>query len=301
MSDIEKFKQMDEEEIFKRTYIAPKNVKCLKEENFKELGSKSRAVGFISILERQLGLDLSELRQKAEEYFANHQEEHHSGFHIPEGMGERKKAPLLKILIFLIIAAGAYYLYFVETKKGRKTAPLQQDFFSSKAVSSSSSSVLSSSSSSVISSNIAMSEESSAIVAVVQKEEEQSSSSSLVAEINGTQEQNATVAAKEQSSSSSSQMADVTNVVIVPKQKVWVGIIYLDNYQKKQLLTAAPIELNTSRDQLVVTGHGKLQIDINGEMKDLDTVKKQRFIYQNGKFEVIDRKTFKLYNRGRDW
>ena len=296
MSDFEKLKQMDEQEVFKKTYIAPKIITCLKEENFKELGSRSRTLGFISIIERQLGLDLSDLRQKAEEYFANYEEEHNHNFHIPEGMAQKRKRPFIKIIILLLIAAGVYYLYLMQTKKQTTTPAPAQSFFSS------SSSLSSSSSSSTFSSTTP-----SSVVAIAQssslqqsQEEVQSSSSSLVLEHNSTVAQ-ADEESIVQSSSSSSEVAALSKVVIIPKQKVWVGIIYLDNYKKKQLLTSSPIELNISRDQLIVTGHGKLQIDVNGEIKDFDTVKKQRFIYQAGNFKAIDRATFKLYNRGKDW
>ena len=305
MSDFEKFKKIDEEEIFKKTYIAPKILRSLKEEKFESLCSKSRTMGFISILERELHLDLSELRQKALDYFAQHPDEQ-CDFEINEQVQKRKKRPFVKFLLFLLLVAGAYAIYNTIQNKDEIKDLFIQNFFAS----SSSSSVQQSSSFIVAKDEIGQSSiDSSSEQNMSSKQSSSTNSSSEEMAVSSEQEQNSsqeqnqtTVLVQEQNlSSSSSSKSALPQITITPKQKVWVGIIYLDNYKKEQKITSLPIELNSSRDQLIVTGHGKLQISIDGQIKDFDTVKKQRFIYKDGSLEVIDKKSFKQYNKGRDW
>ena len=281
---------MDDEEIFKKTFIAPKNIRSLKEENFKKLGSKSRALGFISIIERQLGLNLDELRQKVEEYFGDRLD-YQNAFEIHERVAEKKRLPIWQIVLVLLVGAGGFYWYS-STKQEAVQDATPKEFFSS-----SSSSSLSSSISSVSSSS------SSIAVVEANSSQEQSSENEQETPIdqNITQEENLTVADEQNASSSISSEAILPKVTIIPKRKLWIGIIYLDNFKRKNYITSSPVELNTSRDQLIVTGHGKLQIDSDGEIEDFNSTKKMRFIYRAGVLEVIDRNTFKLYNRGKDW
>ncbi len=291
MSDFEKFKQMDDEEIFKKTFIAPKNIRNLKEENFKRLGSKSRALGFISIIERQLGLNLDELRQKVEEYFGDRLD-YQNAFEIHERVVEKKRLPIWQIMLVLLVGAGGYYWYnSTEQETVQNASP--KEFFSSSSISSS----ISSSVSSVVTSSsaIAVAEASSSQVQSSEQEQETTTDQSA------SQEENLSVANEQNASSSISSEAILPKVTIIPKRKLWIGIIYLDNFKRKNYITSSPVELNTSRDQLIVTGHGKLQIDSDGEIEDFNSTKKMRFIYRAGVLEVIDRNTFKLHNRGKDW
>lgn len=309
MSDLEKFKQMDVEEIFKKTYITPKIIQCLKEENFGHLCSRNRALGFISIIERQFGLDLSELREKAEQCLEDGSDYHSSlGIHKKDS---RKPIYIIGKIIFLILLAGGGYYLYTQMQNKEALEESQQEFFSS-------SQSLASVSSSHVSSiskvdNVAVSKK--VVKDDAKKEDakkEIANKTIQTAETAKNQKvQNVQIASNmlvqehtELSSSSqinSSQNAIVPKITIIPKQKVWIGIIYLDNYQRKQFLTSSPIELNTSRDQLIITGHGQLQIDVNGKIEDFNSVKKMRFLYRAGVLEVIDRKATRLYNKGKDW
>lgn len=307
MSDVEKFKLMDVEEIFKKTYIPPKIIQCLKEEDFCTLCSKNRAIGFISIIEKRFGLDLSELREKAEQCLED--DEYYDGVDI----GKRQKRGLMPIvgkLALLAILIGSGYYFYTTMQKGKNSEDVvSKEFFSSSATSSATSTSLLQSSSSSLK-EVAKSEVSSikqVAVSSVSQDAEESVESTLLtnSDENFTQqsvdETKAVATNESESNTSSSQTAILPKITIIPKQRLWIGIIYLDNYQKKQLLTSQPVELNTSRDQLIITGHGKLQIDTNGEIQDFNSKKKLRFLYRAGILEVIDKEAVKHYNRGKDW
>ncbi len=300
MSDLEKLKQMDIEEIHKKTFVLPKVLEALINGQYDKLGNKTKALGFVAILERDLGLDLSPLKRDIEEHFSIRPDIEE----IFEPKEEPKKSSgMVWFLVVLLIglAGVGYYFYgdkaFLQLAQGGNF--LQS---SSSSVSSTTSSALSSSLSSVsssLSSSSLQSSSSSSSLAVIEQNSTQSSTQSSIGE------ENLSVATEENESEATlaeepTQPA-LPTITIVPRSKVWVGIVYLDDFSKKQYLTSRPIELNTSRDQLIVTGHGMINIEQDGEVKEYNSRQKLRFIYRAGELEQIDKQSFKLYNRGRNW
>ena len=290
MSDLDRLKQMDPEEIYKKTFVLPKVIKALIQDEFDKLGNKAKALGFVAILERELKLDLSELRQKIEDHFGQNSVEYDKVFEVREKEHKRSLMPFLALLIVVLFAAGGYYYY---TNEPKKQIEASNDFF----VSSSSSSVSIQISSS---SEAPSSKEPSSISSSTSSY----SSQALVADTNTseeTPEPEAVAEANATEINATQELAVLPSVTLIPKRKLWVGIIYLDDYSKKNYITKKPIELNTSRDQLIVTGHGLLTFDIDGQMKEYNSQNKLRFIYRAGELEEIDRKSFRLYNRGKSW
>ena len=278
MSDIEKLKQMDIEEVRKKTYIAPKMLQALIEEDFKTLGNKSKALGFVKIIERELGLDLGELRQKIEEYYENVVETSQNIQNNGVEKTPKEKNFLyysLGVVVLLVIAGTiAGYRYF----RSSQSLKSESNFLAS--YSSSSLDLSTSSSSSVALSSQSFSSEENDTLAVS-------------SESNQSEE-------KSENLKEPPSLAP-PSITLIPRKKVWVGVVYLDNHKRKVYVTASPIELNTSRDQLIVTGHGVLDIDIDGNITKYNSRHKLRFLYRARELEPIDTATFKLYNRGRDW
>jgi len=278
MSDIEKLKQMDIEEVRKKTYIAPKMLQALIEEDFKTLGNKSKALGFVKIIERELGLDLGELRQKIEEYYENVVETSQNIQNNGVEKTPKEKNFLyysLGVVVLLVIAGTiAGYRYFTSSQSLKS----ESNFLAS--YSSSSLDLSTSSSSSVALSSQSFSSEENDTLAVS-------------SESNQSEE-------KSENLKEPPSLAP-PSITLIPRKKVWVGVVYLDNHKRKVYVTASPIELNTSRDQLIVTGHGVLDIDIDGNITKYNSRHKLRFLYRARELEPIDTATFKLYNRGRDW
>jgi len=287
MSDIEKLKQMDPEEVYQKTYIAPKMVQALVEEDFKRIGNRSKALGFVKILERELGLDLSELRQKIEEYYGD-AVEYSQAFAIDEKSHTQHKNPLLYLFVVavvVIVGAVVGYRYLGHSQ----SKPTHQDFLAQSS-SSSFDSFSPSSSSSMVASEI--NESNHFIQSLASSDEANLSFETNASEVT---ENNEREAIEEPAALPPPQIA------IIPRKKLWVGIVYLDDYTRKNYITSAPIELNTSRDQLIVTGHGVLDIDIDGNITKYNSRHKLRFLYRAKELEPIDAITFKQYNRGKNW
>ncbi len=277
MSDLQKLKLMDPNEVFQKTYIAPKVLKHLLGGEFDKIGSRSKALGFVNILERELHLDLSELREMIQNYYDTHQEEPNQQKK-QENISQEESASLLKIVavVALLLFVGAYWGYtrFGTTKKS--ASPIQKSVEENSTQSSASSK-----------------ENNESFVAPVTETNESNESEENISQ--------ATIQESNESNTSEQNLFKSPSIVIIPKKKLWVGIIYLDNYKKKVYITDSPIELNTSRDQLILTGHGLFEVGIDNKIQDYKKRHKVRLLYRAGELEEIDAKTFKEYNRGKNW
>ena len=274
---------MDPNEVFHKTYIAPKVLKNLLNGEFDKIGSRAKALGFVNILERELHLDLSELREMIQNYYDTHQEEPIQQ-KTQEPISKEESTSSLKYfvgVVVLLVLIGAYWGYakFGTTKKSVHS--IQK---SSEEVHSTQSSVSSK-------------EDNMSATAPVLKTNESNASEENISQPS-VQESN-----ESNESTNSEKIASFKppSIVLIPKKKLWVGIIYLDNYKKKVYITDSPIELNTSRDQLIVTGHGLFELGIDNNITDYKKRHKVRFLYRAGEIEEIDAKTFKEYNRGKNW
>jgi predicted secreted protein len=94
-------------EISKRTNISEENLEALFHKEFDVL-TKVKALGFISIVERELKADLSALRKEAKAYYKEHEDDVGVVFDAPvvESKEEGGKALLWFILIAVILGGG---------------------------------------------------------------------------------------------------------------------------------------------------------------------------------------------------
>jgi len=281
MSDFEKLKEKDIEEIYHKTYIARKYIKALLEKDFSKF-DRLKALGFVKILEREFDYDLSDLKKDIDEYFAKKslitskdekiEDESIKNLNIKKKK-ESKILPILAIVIFglfLII----YFMDFSkkETKEIKKEK--KEQFFEKKEQN--------------LTKDLVAKESK-----IVKKE------NNITKESNVEKNDENITLEKEDLKAQVEQINPM--ITIVPKQKVWVGIVYLDDYSKKSFITSNPIELNTSRDQLIVTGHGNIDIEIDGNVTNYTQKGKLRFLYRAKELEKIDKETFLKYNRGKNW
>jgi len=88
---------------------------------------------------------------------------------------------------------------------------------------------------------------------------------------------------------------------ISPSQKAWVGIIYLDNFTKKDFLIRKKLPLDASRDQLIVVGHEKFKIYNKTYSVKFRGKGPVRFIYRDGELMEISKKEFKRTSAGVAW
>ncbi|WP_292660133.1 hypothetical protein [Nitratifractor sp.] len=123
------------ESISERTRIAPQNLEALIHGDWERL-RKVQALGFLSILEREYGVDLSPKREECRAYFESHAPNDKAISVTAEEVthtGKHRFVKVLTLLILLGLAYGSWYL-FVEknrTLESNTTATSQESFYDS--------------------------------------------------------------------------------------------------------------------------------------------------------------------------
>ena len=92
-----------------------------------------------------------------------------------------------------------------------------------------------------------------------------------------------------------------SKLYIVPHKKSWVGVIYLDNYTKKDFLIRKRLNLNPSRPQLIVVGQKDFEIFNNGYSYRFRGKGPVRFVYKNGDIMEISNREFQRLSKGTSW
>ena len=108
-------------EIGKKTRISIENLECLINGDWEKL-RKVQAMGFISIIEREYGADLSDLKKECEDYWSTHQiVETVRSYEIPssspsESGGFVKALVKILMMIVLVGAVAASWYFFVDER-----------------------------------------------------------------------------------------------------------------------------------------------------------------------------------------
>ncbi len=97
------------------------------------------------------------------------------------------------------------------------------------------------------------------------------------------------------------KVIDKGNFYIYPTKKAWVGIIYLDDFTKKDFLIRTKLPLDAGRDQLIVVGHSHFRIYNKSYSVKFRSKNLVRFIYRDGELMEINKKEFKRSSAGVGW
>ena len=88
---------------------------------------------------------------------------------------------------------------------------------------------------------------------------------------------------------------------IVPKGKLWLGIINGETHRRRVETISEPLLLDAEKEWLIVTGYGHLDMDCGDTTHKFREDKKLLFLYENGICQIIDKEEFKARNRGKLW
>jgi hypothetical protein len=90
-------------------------------------------------------------------------------------------------------------------------------------------------------------------------------------------------------------------LVIHPIYKVWYGMIDMATGKRIQKITTDPIRIDTTKNWLIFLGHGRLEVESSSgkiEFKQTDPI---RFICENGVLKELSKDEFIERNGGQDW
>lgn len=88
---------------------------------------------------------------------------------------------------------------------------------------------------------------------------------------------------------------------IEPNVRLWVGIINLETFRKRDFITTEGFELNTSFPQLLVLGHGDVRLKIDDNVTNLQERNPVRLHYDGEMLNIISIQEFRNLNRGEIW
>ena len=88
---------------------------------------------------------------------------------------------------------------------------------------------------------------------------------------------------------------------IVPKGKLWLGIINAETHRRRVETISKPLILDAEKSWLIVTGYGHLDMDCGDTTTKFREDKKLLILYENGICQIIDKEEFKARNRGKVW
>lgn len=88
---------------------------------------------------------------------------------------------------------------------------------------------------------------------------------------------------------------------IVPKGKLWLGLINTETHRRRVETISKPLVLDPEKSWLIVTGYGHLDMDCGDTTNKYREDRKLLILYEAGICQIIDKEEFKARNRGKLW
>lgn len=311
MNELENLKEIGVKEISRKTHIEPTFLQYIFDKNFEKL-SRLNMRGYAKILQREYGVDLSELLAEYDAFIQeNTPDDSHKtkvspkiASYTPDDITNQRQGGgagfFFWFIILAIIAGGAYYFDAYKYVQNF-IASLNEDNTS---VSYSQSSIVNEVKKNIIDTNVTISQNTPKIDA---------NASSV--KISAPAEQNVTVspASVDQNALKPSMAAQpapkveqnvtkpLNEAIITPKQRVWIGIINLENGQKTSSDTSKSININLDQRQLVVCGNGNIELKIGDKVTKYNPSRPARFLVENGDMKFLTYDEFVEMNKGKSW
>lgn len=269
--DFDKLKQLGVQKIHEDTHISREHIIEVIESDFKVL-NKVQFLGFISILEREYSLDLSDLKAKGVEYFREAQSHSKSepGVFIVSKAPKKSLIPYIAIVLLVVLGL-FYYLSGLNS---------QNDIIEVQNVE-------------------------NKIILDVKKNIEELNTTLEDETVNIEENTSLTdlkpqdiIDQKEEIEEKSLELKEFT---IIPKSKVWIGYIDVESDKKFQKTTRDIISLDRTKEWLVVLGHSHVSINATEKISSFNTKGSLYLHYKDGAVEKISSKQFKRLNKGRKW
>ena len=297
---LKKLKEIGIKRISVDTHITEPNIEAILNREFDKL-NPTKAIGFAKILEREYGVDLSEWKKEFKAYREQIKKEQEKIFvAVSDEEEEKEKSGKLLLIIgivaLIIIAYGTYM--FLNSHSSQNTPKIPKSNISKE--NKLKPEIENKESKIALNSELNKGSLKEANKTESLKTIETNETNISIKEQNETQnmEKNQTI---QNENNQTSLKSTHESFILSPRSRIWVGVIYLDNFKREQFLTDQNITLNPKRDFLIVTGHGKFDIFIDKEKYHYDDPLKVRLLYKDQSLEKIDANTFKTLNRGKSW
>lgn len=267
VSAIETLRALGVETISMQTHISPDNVRKLLDGDF-EAFSAIQFNGFVTIIEREYDLDLSEWRHR----FSAQTAESEAPLNAQEddpftnaAKAERQKR--MSILILGGLLAVVILATYLVLSGGEKEEKIELNNTAIEKAEANMASMGAASSALTLQRSVAIQQA----------------------------RQSETAAA------SSTKSAEYDDLIIRPRSNVWLGVIDADTHRRQTRTTDTPWRLDGSHRWLVVTGHGYVTFDCGEQTHAFARKKRILLLYEKGACREVDAAAFRAENGGRIW
>ena len=270
MSDaLEKLKSLGSQKIHEDTYIPKEYIQAILDENYEKL-TRVQYFGFLSILERDYNIDLEEIKAHALEYYneemATEMLANSTVFVTPL---KEKNFNIFYIFVALFIFLVALYYTFSVTDKENKSINTDVQ----------------------IETPINQTVEKD-VISKVNETPVTPKVENFKVERNLTKQTEPKVVKVAEKSKS---------LEILPRSRVWLGYINVATNKKYQKTFSDELDLNASKEWIFISGHGYIDVIINGQKTHFSNKNSLRLHYKDGVLEKISTDEFRKLNRGRKW
>lgn len=295
MEELDSLKQIGAKDISKHTHIALNKITYILDCNYDKLRDKATTVGLIQILEREYKVDMRKWLEEYEAYLGDNKSMDDDNdkiinfkvTHEATNQSDSKGVFVLLAILFVVVGIG-FYIYSnfnsVTENLENETQKLEMQLSSNKDI------------------NKTQVKQEDVVVA--------SDINTTTVPVTTTLDSSASTPMNEDTSLEAQKTVDEQHkeeivdkkMILKPLENVWVGIIYLDTKQKVSLVTNEPIEIDTLREQTIITGHGMIEIDSNGGILGNKGAERMRFyVDKEGNIKEITNSEYIKYNGGIGW
>ena len=276
-------KKIGAQKIHKDTHISKDYAQAIIHGSFEGMNPVQLA-GFISILEREYNVDLSELKRKAKEHVSDVNENSSEPKKVFINPGKKSNSSTIYIVLALIVFASVAYYSFGYLSSIATSEPKIDN------------SQIEDAQKSI---------ETTLHVKNITDETKETNTTKSVDTIQAVTFPEADSAIESLELVSEEVIEEVKEEVktlkILPKNKIWAGYIDIATNQKYQKIFRKEFAIDVSKNWLLLFGSGTVHLEVNGEKQTFSSKQNMRFKYKDGVFTKITVTEFKSLNKGRKW
>jgi hypothetical protein len=286
--DFNKLKNIGAQKIHEETHISRANIQAFLHENFDSM-SKVQFLGFISIFEREYGVNLDEVKSKGLEYFDENTPKTKEERTVDVFVPSKRKRNLALFYITIAVVIFVVFSYLNIFSINYKVLDVVN----------------------VDNSAIESAKNNLSIAVTEIKTDDINSSAIKEVNLDNSTESNQADKVKKVIEAKKvievneikkpQQPKEIVSFKIIPTNKVWLGYIDLATYKQGQKLFLDEFPLDPNKDWLLSFGHGYISIEVNGIIKKFKNPRNLRFSYTNGELKEINIKEFKALSKGSKW
>jgi len=266
---LDKLKEIGAQKIHATTHLSREHAQALLHGSFENI-NKVQFFGFVSILEREYNVDLEELKEQGNEYYTSLQESStDTATNVFVTPKKKRDYTIFYIIIVILIFLGVTIFSLFSSSSTTKIQDTKIQELNNSAIESAQKKI------EVLDINTSV-KTSSKVIKTIEKTEIKEIIKPVEKKIE-------------------------KSLIVAPKSKVWMGFIDVKTHKHYQKIFKDKYTMDTTKEWIIVFGHGHLNMLVNGEVQKYAHKNNLRFHYKDGILKKISFEEFKKLNNGKKW